>query len=394
MRFIKQIIIHLGIYITVTATPVSGTSPIMYLPQGHVIDAISGLGYNKSTISTPATLGSTNPASIVDLSKLNLGFSYQYDTKLKPAWIVGIGHRRIFNSVPQSIGLSIPIKNLHLGLAMNQIYNSELDYGEIAGTFVWPNEQGYIETETFNPKRKESINRYSIIAAYDLNKYLSNSNCLSIGIQYNYNYLKYFQFLGPRTTELNDSLVVQNLNIREKITAGNVSIGIRYSTGNANIPRIDIGLYYETFIKFEKPYTFENSQVILIGNIPDKLHAGIYLKTPFKLYFSGNLSFIFWENIKNGSSITPNQLEVSGTIGYTFSKDLTLYIGSLFSDYRKVIEDDLFGTEGKFKVIYFIAGGTFQYKGLSFEFTCADSHLFSGDWRKQTLIKLGAGYSF
>jgi len=394
MRFIKQIIIHLGIYITVTATPVSGTSTIIYLPQGYVIDAISGLGYNKSTISTASTLGSTNPASIVDLSKFSLGFSYQYDTKLEPAWIAGIGHRRIFNSVPQSIGLSIPIKNLHLGLAMNQIYNSELDYGEITGTFVWSNEQGYIETETFYPKRKESVNRYSIIAAYDLNKYLSSSNCLSIGVQYNYNYFKYFQSLGLCITVLNDSLVVRNLNIREKIIAGNVSIGIRYSTGNTNIPRIDIGLYYETFIKFEKPYTFENSQVILMGNIPDKLHAGIYLKTPFKLYFSGNMSYIHWKNKNMPHPDVQNQPELSGTIGYTFSKNLTLYVGSLFSNYQRAIRDDVFEMEGEFKVIYFIAGGTFQYKRLSFEFAGADSQLFSGDWRKQTLIKLGVGYSF
>jgi len=390
----KQIIIHIGIYITVTATPVSSSSTIIYLPQGYVIDAISGLGYNKSTISTPATLGSTNPASMVDLSKFSLGFSYQYDTKLEPAWIVGIGHSRIFNSVPQSIGLSIPINNLHLGLAMNQIYNSELDYGEMTGTMIWANEQGYIETETFHPKKKESVNRYSIVAAYDLNKYLSSSNCLSIGVQYNYNYLKYDQFLESRITELNDSLKMHDIFLKEETTAGNVAIGIRYSTGNTNIPRIDIGLYYETFIRFEKAYTFENSQGMLRGNIPDKLHAGIYLKTPFKLYFSGNMSYIHWENKNIPYLDVQNQPELSGTIGYTFSKNLTLYIGSLLSDYRRVIEDDIFETEGKFKVIYFIAGGTFQYKGLSFEFTGADSHLFSGDWRKQILIKLGVGYNF
>jgi len=48
----------------------------------------------------------------------------------------------------------------------------------------------------------------------------------------------------------------------------------------------------------------------------------------------------------------------------------------------------------KFKAVYLMAGGTVHIKDVSIELTFADSHLFSSENRKQTLVKAGIGYSF
>ncbi|MDD5766117.1 MAG: hypothetical protein PHW79_07735, partial [Candidatus Marinimicrobia bacterium] len=178
--------------------------PAIYLPQGHVYDALSGNGYNPSTLATPMTINSVNPAALVDL-KRGFGLSYQYETKMQPAWIADFGHQRIFNAVPQSAGLSIPLGNLHLGMAMNQVYNSELDYGEIIGTIIWGNNRGYIENYTFHPKKTESVYRYSFTAAYSLNR----SKSVTIGFRYNHNqlnYSQYFQIVSDNSESI-DSLI-------------------------------------------------------------------------------------------------------------------------------------------------------------------------------------------
>ncbi|MFA4839786.1 MAG: hypothetical protein WC703_09960 [Candidatus Neomarinimicrobiota bacterium] len=365
---------------------ISQAIPAIYLPQGHVIDALSGNGYNPSTLATLTTINSVNPAALVDL-KRGFGLSYQYDTKINPAWFADFKHRRIFNAIPQSAGLTVTLRNLHLGLAMDQVYNSELDYGELIGTMVWGNDQGYIETYTFHPKKIESVYRYSFAAAYSLNR----SKTLAIGFQYNQNHLNFSQYIGFEVieSESSDSLIRKRIIITQKTNTGNISVGIRYCTTNGVFSRILIGLYYESIVRFRHSFTYESEKLVLTGDIPDKLHAGVYLEMPIKLYFSGNLTYVFW---KNTHSSFRNQPELTVNLGFPVRKKLTLSGGAFYTHYHRTDFSD--NWNNKFKAVYLILGGIFRMNDLSVEFTCADSHLFSGEYRKQTLVKMGIGYSF
>jgi len=82
---------------------------LIYLPQGFVLDGLSGIGYNKTTATTISNIINTNPSLLNDFDKVGVGFSYQFDSKIDEAWIGDMSHSRISSGYPQSIGLVIPI---------------------------------------------------------------------------------------------------------------------------------------------------------------------------------------------------------------------------------------------------------------------------------------------
>ncbi len=71
---------------------------------------------------------------------------------------------------------------------------------------------------------------------------------------------------------------------------------------------------------------------------------------------------------------------------------LSLSGGVFYTHYRRT--DFSNKMNDKFKAVYLMAGGTVHIKDVSIELTFADSHLFSSEYRKQTLVKAGIGYSF
>ena len=80
-----------------------------FLTQGFVQESLSGLGFPGSNITTISNISSCNPASLYDFETLSLGLSNQFDSELYPAWVAGIGHKRVNNYFPQSVGIVFPI---------------------------------------------------------------------------------------------------------------------------------------------------------------------------------------------------------------------------------------------------------------------------------------------
>lgn len=369
-----------------TESKIISSIPVLYLPQGHVITALSGYGYNPSTIVTTATIGCSNPAMLVDL-KRSFGFSYQYNTKIKRAWYFDFEHRRIFNAIPQSVGLAFPFNSLHLGLAMNQVFNSKLDYGEVAVYMVSDNDQGYIETGRFYPYRTELVYQFSLAAA----AYLNKSKSLSVGLQCKYNHLDFYQYLGysVHQSESGDSLISTKNELTQNAPSGNFSIGIRYRTPREVFPRFQIGLYYESRVRFKHSFTYLSETINLAGDLPAKIHVGTYLETQNGFFFSQNLSYLFWGNACYSFHDQP---EFAINVGYPLGKNLILSAGVFYTNYHR----DSFIPLGNnpFKLIHLLFGGIYRFKDFSLEFTCADGHLFSGKYRKQTIFETGIGYTF
>jgi hypothetical protein len=359
--------------------------PSLYLPQGYVISALSARGYNPSILTTSTTLGCSNPAALIDL-KCNLGLSYQYDTPIQSAWIFDFGYRRIFNTVPQSVGLSVPIKNLHLGIAMNQIYNSETDYGELLATLIAPNNQGYGYTSTSRPKKEETVYRYSLSASY----YLNSAKTIALGLNYNQNQLHFLLNLNLLTTGTPDSINFEDEGYDQKTYAGNLSAGIRYSTPAGTFPCLKAGFFFESKVRFRHSFYYYSEKLNLAADIPAKIHSGIYLELPSGLFFSENVSYLLWEQTTN--SYLKNQSELAVNAGFPVKRNLILSGGAFYGGYHRTDFSDK--ENGKFRAIYLILGGTYCFKDITLEFTCADSHLLSGEYRKQTILKTGIGYTF
>ncbi len=166
-----------------------------------------------------------------------------------------------------------------------------------------------------------------------------------------------------------------------------------------------MGLSYHTNTKFESDYNTQSGMVVIIrktnslrsindlnaeniisGNNPDKINLdfAVDLSTSFKLLASG--TGVFWEKDENKLN---DQFEFSlGSIyklNDLFSPAFTIYYTG------RNYELGLFDLNEKFDALYLIAGLKLNFGMFNSDLVIADSHLISGDYRKQTIIKLSLG---
>ncbi|MBN2281552.1 MAG: hypothetical protein JXQ65_13305 [Candidatus Marinimicrobia bacterium] len=365
---------------------------ILYLPQGHVHQDLTGKGFLGSTHSLISNINAGNPACIADFEGLNIGGSFQFESKIKEAWIADISHYRN-NNLPQSFGLSYSHKNLYFALASNQSYNTKTDFGKIQGTMVWDNEQGYIDTEIFHPYKNETIYKNSAISAIKLNNILLESSILSIGFQFNSHFYTVLQSLGKNMLPDENGVIQIKLNdVKEKDIENNFSMGFRYSITD-NWLNAKLGIFYESEIEFDKVHKYHGESYRYYKNIPQKLYAGFSITFPKEITITNHFCYVYWESIK-GKNNTKDLLEWNGSITYELNSNLLVSIGSKIThtEYLDYGSDLIF--QDKFFAHYFTAGCIYQYKDFEFDIALADSHLFSEEWRKHTIFKFGLGYHF
>ncbi len=119
-------------------------------------------------------------------------------------------------------------------------------------------------------------------------------------------------------------------------------------------------------------------------------------KTPYELCFEGLfqldddlqvsafLSNIFWGEIDR--TILTNQFDISSSLIYNFNKVFSGSAGILISNCS--VEEYY---DNEFNAFYLMAGLKINIESFSIDFSLADSHLISGELRKQFITKLGLG---
>ena len=356
---------------------------LIYLPQGIVLDGLSGFGYNESTSTTISNFNNTNPACIYDFDKFMIGLSYQYETKIDEAWIAEIGHSRAYPNFPQSFGFVYSLNSLKLGFGTSQIYNSEKDYGKIERTIISDNNQDYIDVDVVYPEKKEIVLRNSFSMAYNLKNLVEIPGNIVVGMRYNFNYLNY-KF---------DMTVAEESGIDAEIFSSNLSLGIRYDFPESEMPSLKLGMYYDTKTEYKKTKSYFGEPYRFIGYMPGKLHYGFQLDITKAFYLSGDVAYMFWEKIDRDSNNKLNDIDLSGTFGCYLSKKMNLSLGiySSVKNYKYV--DGIFSLNNM-NAQYLICGLLYSGRHLFFELVLADSHLLSDEWRKQTVGKFGIGYEF
>jgi hypothetical protein len=350
---------------------------LLYMPQGIVIESLANNG-GKSTNSIVSEIGASNPASLYDFSKFSAGLSYQYDTKINEAWLFEYDRNRIVNFIPQSVGLVIPEGNWRFAVSMNQIYNNEIDYGILEATMVWQNPQGYMDIDELNPKRREYILNTSIITSYIINDFIKKNDKLIFGLQGNFNFLKY------------ELIMSESDKFSKNANAFNFAPGIIYEFAGNTFSRSRIGLYYESKLDLNKTFNTDFSPYELIAILPHKLHLGVYHPCGANWRYAANISYLIWNDVNENIE---NQVELSATAGYLFSKNFQLNFG-FFSTDKKYKNNDPGFELNKLSAIYLTLSVNYKIDDISFDFSFADSHLMSDEWRKQTIFKIGTGYSF
>lgn len=359
------------------------------VPQGYGIELLNSWG-SSGIINNVANISSMNPASIYKLKNLSLGLSYQFQTNLDTAWIAGIGTSRILNYIPQSLGGVVHYENFSFGIGFSQKYNGSLDIGPIEITTVNnPNGTG----EYYYPKFENTIQSYTLSAAYLFKNTFTKNNNLSIGLTYSLNNFHSLESISTITA--NASALGSNLEL-----------GVHYDIKINEEQRIAIGTSYTTSVRIRNEIEYEGISTLIPGtirgdslnyqintlsysillNVPSEWSFDIYFKPLLNLEFIGRINNIFWDNTTDN---VKDQLEISTSAIYTFNSTTNASFGLYYTG--KDFVEDYFDINNKLYALYFLGGISFQINFLNVDLVVADSHLFSGDYWKQTIGKIGFG---
>lgn len=361
---------------------------VPFLAQGYGIPLLnakgtSGLSNNISNISF------INPAALNQFKNYSVGVSYQYQTNLDTAYVLGIGSSRITDFIPQSGGILVPINNMRLGIGTGQTYNGTLDFEPIPITTVQnPDGTG----EFFTPEYETRVQSYSFLFSYSFEDFLSANHNLLIGMKYNLNRLDYHN-------------KILSIAIDESDYSGSWGIGSMYQINYDEDMSIQFGLSYESKIEFRKNYSIEdhiieinpidstgnlvrtNVSLTLVGEIPSKLRFDINIANLSQLQLLGSINYVFWSST---SSNVHDQIEVAASTVYSINENFSPSLGFYYTD--RNFKEDFFDINSELNAFFIIAGLNANYDFFDLDFVIADSHLLSGDFRKQTVVKFTLGF--
>lgn len=350
-------------------------------PQGFGIQYLNSTG-NSAIINDVTNIGVINPASISNFNNLSFGISYQINPTIDKGWLSDSPVKRNNQFLPQSAGAIYKFDNLSFGLGLNQLYNIKTE-------FNW-NSSGYGLPDI--TEFEGNVYSYSAVAAYSFNELFKQNSRMDLGLNITYNQVNFSQNDYGRLIELTDNAII-------------FIFGIQYSVKNNEDRETSIGISYKTNTKFQSNYQTQSGTTVIIrkidsylsinnvqaeniisGNIPDKFNIDLAVdfSSSIKLLASG--TGIFW---KKDSNRLNDQFEFSlGSvykINDMFSPAFSIYYTG--RNYELVF----FDLNEKFDALFLIAGLKFDYNIFSADLAIADSHLFSGDYRKQTIGKLAIG---
>ncbi len=359
------------------------------VPQGYGIELLNSEG-SSGILNDVSNISSMNPASIYKLENLSIGFSYQFQTNLDTAWIAGIGTSRIQNYVPQSFGGVIHYENFSFGIGFSQKYNGSLDFGPIEITTVTnPDGTG----EYYYPEFENTIQSYTLSAAYKFKDAFTENTNLSIGLTYLLNNFHSRESIGMVTASAS-------------ALGSNFELGLHYDIKINEEQHLSIGTSYAFSTKISNEVEYEGIRTIIPGtirgdslnyqiipfsysillNVPSEWSFDIYFKPLLNLEFLGRINNIFWDNIADN---VKDQLEISTSAIYTFNPTTNASLGLYYTGNDYI--EDYFNINDKLYALYFLGGISFQINFLKVDLAVADSHLFSGDFWEQTIGKIGFG---
>lgn len=367
-----------------------GPAVVSFLPQGYGIKLLNSSG-TSSIFNDVSNIGFMNPASISDFKNYSLGFSYQFNTSIDEAWIADFGTSRVYNFYPQSVGGIVKWNDFTFGLGFGQKYNGSVDTDPVeVRSIEYPNGTG----EFFEVKQETMIHSYSITASYSFKDLLQTSNDITIGFRYSLNYLDRYNEIWHVTGSATDY-------------SSNITVGLNYKINLDDQRHLMIGASYESKTDFEAKYEVDNSTLIMYDpedttntyipveqsdtdlqhNLPDELRIDLSCDAASDFKLLTSITSIFW---KTETNFLKDQIELSFSAVYKIDEMFTPSLGFYITDCEYT---DNFYTRlnEELNALFITAGLKFNYNNFSADLAIADSHLFSGDFRKQTIGKLAIG---
>ncbi|MBN1779712.1 hypothetical protein JW948_01175 [bacterium] len=384
MRSIPAILLLLSICTILRAqSKVSATAPLVYQPQGYVLESLGGAGFSNTVQSAVFNLSNSNPALLTDSQGISAGFSLHYETDIPENWIADLHHTRENSLIPQSAGLVIPVKPVVIGFGFHQKFRSRMDYGWIMGAVIDPSSpSGYADTDPFRLLAETSVFQFGCLAAYEMQGILADSDRLSLGIGLYAGMLSYKRSFDMLSDELSDAYAYWIMD--KHVVEPGLSAGFRYHHGV-----LSWGCFYESGFRYRFHHE-DYSDIYYEGRTPDKLHAGYSVNLSPRLEMNNQYTVVFWKNSTSRLDADINHLDYSMNLICHLYHSVSVSSGILHTD--KPYHDSTFNS---MLTANYLTFGIVLIKGpLTLDLVAADSRWLSEDWRKQTVFRAGACFLY
>lgn len=383
---VLQFIFFINFQTTAQTNTREGTTGVNFFSQGYGINLLNSSGAS-SIFNDVSNLGFMNPASISEFENYSLGISYQFNTNIDEAWIADIGFDRVYDFYPQSFGGIAKWNDFSFGLGFGQKYNGSVDIGEIAITTV-QNPEG--TGEFITPIIENVIHTYSVSASYSFKELLKTQNEFSLGFRYNLNRFNKYDEIGDLIGKAEDYFHSFNIGLFSSLKLDenrNLSFGLSYETISDFNAKFEVNSELLQDPDPNNPPSYTEVEQYLVGSTPAELKLGYSIDASSELKFQTDLTAVFWES---STEYLKDQIEFSTSVVYSFNEQFASSVGFYFTDY-KYKENYYSQLNSELNAFFITAGLNLKYENFYFDLAIADSHLLSGDFRKQTIFKLAIG---
>jgi hypothetical protein len=358
---------------------------LLPLPQGYSIGLLNSKG-TSAIYNDVSNIGLMNPAALYQQKNYSVAFSYQFQTDIDEAYFFDIGTKRVQNYLPQSLGGVVHYENFSFGIGFDQKYNGSLEFGPIQVTTASdPNGTG----QYYTPEFENTLQNYTISAAYLSEGILGNGSSLSFGIKYILNRLYSYES-------------IEAVSANATALGSNLELGAYYEIRFSDEQSLGLGSSYTFSTEVSDQVEYNNTRTLIPGDssfyqvatpdyslslsIPSELCFDLYFRPMNQLKLLGRLNTIFWESALEN---VKNQIEFSSSAAYSFNPSIEASLGFYYTSKEYI--DDFFNINDEFYAIYLTTGVSFSINIFNIDLAIADSHLFSGELWKQTIGKIGLG---
>ncbi|MGE5499573.1 MAG: hypothetical protein ACM3Q2_15945 [Syntrophothermus sp.] len=358
----------------------------LFLPTGFTVESLSGYGYSK-TMGGAENIAAMNPAAIDRFSSPSAGFSYQFETKIDPAYLANMPVKRYRTNIPQSAGLILPYRNMRLGIGFTQRYDGDLILEKVAVTTV-ENPDGTGEFMRF--EEKADVYRISGILSYGVNDLFMEGDRVTAGVSFDYDYINYFTDRGMAGH-------APDFQMKSHGDKTSAAFGLMYSPSKSTV----YSLSYEESVEFSKMkvdsyidnrmYYFIEQPIgdFAVSREPSRIHLGFDHRFGNQTTLTSTLSYVSWNGAIGNRR---DRAEASFSLIFPVHQLLTVSGGVFYTDYDFTSDTEkAFDLGTKYNALYLTAGLIFSWNIIDVNISAGDSHLTGGAYRKHAVARAGAG---
>lgn len=343
------------------------------IPSGFGIKNLNSLG-NSGLINSTSNLGFMNPASIGSLQHLTIGLTYQVNTPVYfPEPYDETNYDRVYNFIPQSFGAVYKYDDFTFGLSIGQEFNSKLDYGEIPVTSAqYPDGTG----DYFTPVFEDMIENYSLSTAYNFGKSVFDIAEVSLGIRYTLNRFHVYEKI--LYAEMEQATFASSINAGILLKLEEMQFGLSFNSGKIFSYQVE----EQTLTNIGSPYgTYHIGGYEVQTKLPPILNFDALFNLNDHLKLTTTINNVFWNS---SYSRFTNQFDISSNLIFEPSEKIIGSCGLLLSNYSITAD-----YENENNAVFILLGLKLKFENFNIDFVLADSHLLSGEFRKQAIAKLG-----